>query len=312
MSETDSKNRGGSGHGPRVVAIVPAHNEERFIGSVVLKTRKYVDEVIVVDDGSSDGTAEVAEAAGAIVIRHERNQGKGAALNSGFGKARDLGPEAIVTLDGDWQHLVDELPLVVAPVLEGQADVVVGSRYLENNSGVPLHRILGHRAFTFLTNLVSGVHVTDSQSGFRAFSPRAAAAAEFSSAGFSVESEMQFLARQHQLKVVEVPITSRYQDKAKRSVVGHGVRVLNGILQLVGQHRPLLFFGVPGLAGLLIGVAWGIWVVAIYRRSQTLAVGYALISVLLTTLGSWSLFTGIILHSLRALLLELVRPNGLR
>jgi glycosyltransferase involved in cell wall biosynthesis len=304
MSENDTKN--GKGRCPSVIAVIPCHNEERFIGSVVLKARKYVDAVIVVDDGSSDCTGEVAECAGAIVVRHDHNHGKGAALNTGFRKARDLGPEAILTVDGDWQHLAEEMPRVVAPVLERQADIVVGSRYLEKNPLVPLHRILGHRAFTFLTNLLSGVGVTDSQSGFRAFSPRAAAAIDFSSAGFSVESEMQFLAREHDLKVVEVPITSRYEDKPKRNVVIHGMGVLNGVLRLAGQYRPLLFFGVPGMTVLLAGLAWGAWVVEIYRRSQTLAVGYAMISVLLATLGSLSLFAGIILHSVRGLLLELV------
>jgi glycosyltransferase involved in cell wall biosynthesis len=294
---------------PRVVAIIPAYNEERFIGSVVLKALQYADAVIVVDDGSTDGTGAIAEAAGAILVRHERNLGKGAALDTGFRQARVLRPEATVTLDGDWQHLAKEIPLVVAPVLQGQADIVVGSRYLKRGCRVPRHRILGHRAFTLLTNVASGVGVTDSQSGFRAFSPRAGAAIRFSSTGFSVESEMQFLARDHDLKVLEVPITGRYQDKPKRPVVFHGLGVLNGVLRLVGQYRPLLFFGVPGMIVLLAGLATGAWVVQIYRRGQTLAVGHALISVLLSVLGSLGLFSGIILHSVRGLLLELVGPK---
>ena len=309
MSESDTKNEKDKARCPKIVAIIPAYNEERFIGSVVLKARKYVDAVIVVDDGSKDATGEIAEAAGAIVLRHERNRGKGAALNTGFREARDLSPEAIVTLDGDWQHLAEEMPLVLAPVRERQADIVVGSRYLRKKPRLPLHRIFGHRAFTLLTNLVSGVRVTDSQSGFRAFSPRAAAAIEFSSAGFAVESEMQFLARVHGLKVVEVPISTRYQDEAKRSVVAHGLAVLNGILRLAGQHRPLLFFGVPGMAGLLFGLLWGARVVDIYRHTQQLAIGYALIAVLLCILGGVGLSTGIILHSLRGLLLALLGPK---
>jgi glycosyltransferase involved in cell wall biosynthesis len=288
-----------------LVAVIPAYNEERFIGSVVLQTCRYADVVVVVDDGSTDATADIAAAAGALVERHERNRGKGVALNTGFSKARQLGADAIITLDGDGQHHAADLPQVVAPVLSGEADIVVGSRYLERRCQVPKHRVWGHRAFTWLTNLLSGTPVTDSQTGFRAFSPRAAEAIDFASDGFSVESEMQFLARRHDLQVDEVPIAVDYVDQPKRSVLAHGLLVLNGILRLVGQYRPLLFFGLVGLLLLLIGLGWGLWVVEIYRRTQELAVGYALISLLLSVLGSLSLFTGIILHSVRGLLLDL-------
>jgi glycosyltransferase involved in cell wall biosynthesis len=294
-------------NGHRVVAIIPAYNEERFIGSVVLKARPHVEAVIVIDDGSSDGTCAIAECAGAITAVHPANQGKGAALNTGFAKARELAPDAVVMLDGDGQHLPEELDKVLAPVLSGEADIVVGSRYLEHTSDVPRHRVLGHRAFNALTRLTSGVDATDSQSGYRAFSRRAVDALHFSSRGFSVESEMQFLAQDLGLRFAEVPITIRYPDKPKRSVVSHGLLVLNGILQLVGQHRPLLFFGVPGLLALLAGIVWGGVVVDIYRRSTQLAVGYALISILLTILGSLGLFAGIILHSVRGLIVDYLR-----
>jgi hypothetical protein len=183
---------------------------------------------------------------------------------------------------------------------------VAGSRYLEERGPVPRHRVWGHRVFTSLTNLLSGTQLSDSQSGFRAFSSQALEALSFSSNGFSVESEMQFLIGERNLSVVEAPVTTLYRDKPKRNVVIHGLGVLNGVLRLVGQYRPLLFFGVPGMIVLLGGLAWGAWVVFIFRRSQTLAVGYALISVLLATLGTLSLFAGIILHSVRGLLLELV------
>jgi glycosyltransferase involved in cell wall biosynthesis len=292
-------------NGHNVIAVIPAYNEERFIGSVVLQARRHVDRVIVVDDGSTDATGAIAAAAGALVLRHEPNQGKGVALNTGFQKARDLDAGAVVLLDGDGQHLPGEVPCVLGPVLAGEADIVVGSRYLEGDCAVPRHRVWGHRAFNLLTHWTSGVPVSDSQSGFRAFSPRAIDAVAFASNGFSVESEMQFLAREHDLRLVEVPITADYQEKPKRSVVQHGLRVLNGVLRLVGQYRPLLFFGVPGLVLLLAGIGWGAYVVYLYQRAQMLAIGYALISVLLSMLGALGLFAGVILHSVRALLLDM-------
>jgi glycosyltransferase involved in cell wall biosynthesis len=295
--------------GCRVAVVIPAYNEERFIGSIVLKAQEFADDVIVVDDGSTDETGEVARAAGAILVRHGRNKGKGEALNTGFGKARELEADILVTLDADGQHLPQELTSVMAPIEAGAADIAIGSRYLKETSDVPRHRVWGHKLFNLVTNQASGTAVTDSQSGFRAFSRPAIDAITFCSDGFSVESEMQFIAREQKLKLVEVPITIQYPDKPKRSVISHGLMVLNGILRLVGQYRPLLFFGVTGLILMLVGTAWGAWVVDIYSRSRTLAIGYALISVILVIIGSISFSTGIILHSTRALLLDLFRSR---
>ena len=287
-----------------ITAVIPAFNEERFIGSVVLKVRKQAETVIVVDDGSTDATAQVAAEAGAVVLSHPANRGKGAALNTAFRMVREHSPSVVVMLDGDGQHRPEELASVVAPVLEGEADIVVGSRYLAKDYKVPRHRVWGHRAFNLITRLSSGVAATDSQSGYRAFSPRAVEEISFHSNGFSVESEMQFLARERGLRFIEVPVTIRYTDPPKRSVFGQGLVVINGVMQLTGQYRPLLFFGVPGLFGLLGGLWMGLLVVNIFRHTHTLAAGYAMISVLLTIVGMLGLTTGIILHSVRGLLVD--------
>lgn len=294
---------------PVVTAVIPAYNEERFIGSVVLKARKCAHTVIVIDDGSSDATAQVATDAGAIVLSHAVNQGKGAALNTAFRLLRDQRPNVVVMLDGDGQHLPEELDRLIEPVLAGEADVVIGSRYLENNSRVPGHRIVGHWMFNWITRLASGVSASDSQSGYRAFSLKAVETICFHSNGFSVESEMQFIVRENGLQLVEIPITIRYEDPPKRSVVAHGLAVLNGILHLVGQYRPLLFFGVLGAALMLAGFAWGVWVVDIYVRTHQLAIGYALISTLLSIVGLMMLSTGLILHSVRGLMIGLLESR---
>jgi glycosyltransferase involved in cell wall biosynthesis len=294
----------------KVVIIIPAYNEERFIGSVVLKARHHARIVIVIDDGSTDSTAAIAAEAGALVVRHSINQGKGVAISSGFKQARQYDPEVVVMLDADGQHLPEEIEKVTEPILSGQADIVIGSRYLENTSIVPRHRILGHWVFNWLTRLSSGVLATDSQSGYRAFSRAAVDKIDFHSTGFAVESEMQFIAREFGLRVVEVPITIRYTDKAKRPVIAHGLIVLNGILRLMGQYRPLLFFGAPGTVMLVAGIIMGVVVVDIYARIQILAVGYVMISVLLSIVGMLLLSTGITLHSIRGLLTDFVsRPK---
>jgi glycosyltransferase involved in cell wall biosynthesis len=295
----------------RVVVIIPAYNEERFIGSVILRARKLVDKVIVVDDGSTDATAEIAEAAGAIVMRHDQNRGKGVALNTGFRSARSLEPDMTIILDADGQHVPEEIVQFVDPILAGTADIVVGSRYLQNTSHVPVHRIWGHRLFNMMTEQASGVNLSDSQSGFRAFSKRALEAITFKSNSFSVESEMQFLASERKLNIVEVPITIQYCEKPKRPVMLHGWIVLNGLLRLTGQYRPLLFLGLTGVLLIIAGVAWAGRVISIYRISQIIPLGYIFISVALNLGGLFSLFTGIILHSVRGLLLDLLGSRGI-
>ena len=297
---------------PMTVVVIPAYNEERFIGSTVILARQYADRVIVVDDGSVDATAAIARAAGAVVVRHRQNRGKGAALNTGLQKACELDPDVVIAVDADGQHVVAEVTRVAAPVLDGKADIVVGSRYLQGKSRVPAYRSVGHRMFNFMTNRASGIAVTDSQSGFRAFSARALHLITFQSNGFSVESEMQFIARQHGLRVVEAPITVHYYDAPKRSVFAHGFMVLNGLLRLMGQYRPLLFLGVPAVFTLLLASAWGLWAVYIYRVTQKAAVGYALISVTLFIVGQAILTTAFILHSIRALLLPIIKQGRRR
>ena len=287
------------------VALIPAYNEERFIGSLVLMVASYVDMVLVVDDGSGDRTAAIARRAGASVIQHQTNRGKAAAVNTGFRYIRRLQPAAVVMLDGDGQHCAEDIPGLLAPVLNGSADIVVGSRFLQVKSKIPLYRRVGQHALTLATNLASGVHISDSQSGFRAFSAHALEQLCFSQRGFSLESEMQFLAREHKLRLAEVPIRVIYAERAKRNAAGHGMQVVNGILRLVGQIRPLLFFGLTGLAIFMLGVALGLRIVEIYARTRQLAVGYGLLTVLLTVIGAVLFFAGVILHSMRAMLLEL-------
>lgn len=284
------------------VALIPVYNEERFIGSVVLKARRFVDVVLVVDDGSTDDTARVAEEAGATVIRHLHNTGKAAALNTGLEKARTLHPAALILLDGDGQHDPADIPTLLAPTLAGQADVVIGSRFIGTASNTPRWRVAGQQALTMATNFASGVSLSDSQTGFRALSPRAVQQLVFRTTGFSVESEMQFLVKRYELIVGEVPIRVNYDERPKRNPVRHGLQVLNGIIQMVSQNRPLFFFGVPGLVLLVIGATLALIVVDRYSVYTRLAVGWAILSIGAIIIGALTIFTGLILHTIRAYL----------
>ena len=290
-----------------VVAVIPAYNEERFIGSVVLCALNFATTVIVVDDGSTDRTYGIAAAAGAEVIQHKQNRGKGAAINSGFNLARQKDVEVIVLLDGDGQHSPVDIPEIAAPILHGTADMVIGSRYLGLANDIPLYRKIGQSAVTFLTNSASGTTASDSWSGYRAFSKQAVDCIFFREGGWGVDPEFQFQAREHGLRIVEIPIDAIYQEKAKRNPIPHGIRTVNAIVRMVSQHRPLLFFGISGMILLLGGISAGFWVYERFRTVHVLPTGVGLVSVLLIVVGILTLFTGITLNSIRALLVDFSR-----
>ena len=167
------------------------------------------------------------------------------ALNRGFKEAKKFSPEVVVMIDADGQHRIEDLPVIVTPILDGSADLVFGSRYLDDRSDVPRHRVMGHWFFNLLTKRASGTKASDSQNGYRAISAKAFLLT-FSSEGFSVEFEMQFIAKEKGLVVLEVPVVlANYLEKPKRSPWLQGVTVLTGVLRLVGQYRPLLYFGTP-------------------------------------------------------------------
>jgi glycosyltransferase involved in cell wall biosynthesis len=292
--------------GTRVVVAIPAYNEDRFIGSLVLKLRAGDRSVLVVDDGSIDATASVAEAAGATVIRHEVNKGKTAAVETIFREALRMGADVLVLLDGDSQHDPAEVDQLTRPILNGEADMVVGSRFAGVRSRIPRWRVVGQRALTLATNIGSGVPLTDTESGYRAFSRRALEQMRFKGRGFAIEPATQFEAKQHGWKVLEVPISVHYELPMKRNPVWHGMGQLDAIFRLVAEHRPLLFFGLPGFLLVIAGLFLGVQVTRIYQETLQLAVGYALITVLLSVVGVLTMFTGIVLHALRLMLLEFI------
>ena len=289
-------------HKQEIIAAIPCLNEERFIGSVVIKTRKYVDRVIVIDDGSTDATAEVAAEAGATVYQHGQNRGYGAAVRNALSKGRELGADVLVIIDGDGQHDPKDIPKLVKPLIDGEADVAIGSRFLGESKKPPFYRRLGQRVLTTVTNVGSGQKVSDSQSGFRAYSAKALKELNLAENGMSVSSEMQFAISKAGLKMAEVPIDVSYFDKAKRNPLGHGAEVLSRVLVLFSLRQPLLLFGLPGLALLVGGLVLGARVLAVYSNTQELAIGNGMITILLCLAGLLALFTALMLQAMKELL----------
>lgn len=222
-----------------VVAAIPAFNEADSVGLVVEAVLRHVPRVVVVDDGSTDETAARAECSGAIVIRHTSNRGKGAAIRTAISWARrQPGLAALALIDADGQHDPEDLPRMLDGIVKHDLDIVIGSRFLGHNNA-PVYRLFGLHVLSASALLGSGVGLTDSQSGYRVLSRRALAAIELRQSKFAVESEMQFEAARHGLRVGEIPIRIRYGATARRNPVVHGVSVLVATLLMTALRRPV-------------------------------------------------------------------------
>lgn len=282
---------------PKVIVAMPAYNEEKYIGSIALQARQYADEVVVVDDGSSDRTARVAELAGATVVRHGENKGYGSAIQSILTEAKRRNADILVILDADSQHNPEEIPSLIQAISQG-ADVVIGSRATQR-SAIPLYRRLGQRVLSNLTYIASRKKLADTESGFRAYSRKAIETLELKEKGMAISSEIVSTATRKGLKVVEVPISVIYtKDGSTMNPVRHGFGVLHRIMVMISERRPLLFFGICGGILIALGLVAGIMVVRVLFTSQVLNMGTALISMLLITTGVLCIFTGVILNVL--------------
>lgn len=218
--------------------VIPAFNEEIAIASVVSAALLYVPMVIVVDDGSQDNTGMVAERAGADVITLLENHGKADAVKTGCNYARSHGYQQIILLDGDGQHDPHEIPVVAAPVLTGYADIVIGSRFLEEKNRIPSYRVAGQQVLNIVTDLASEIKISDSQSGFRVLGKRAVENLNFSSKRYNLESDMITHFSSLGLKMVEIPISVRYDvpNKHKMNPVIHGMGVCYHLLWCLAKR----------------------------------------------------------------------------
>ncbi len=237
-----------------IAVLLPAFNEEVSIASMVILSSKYADEVIVIDDGSSDRTSELSADSGATVLRHTTNKGKGAALKTGFDYAKNH--DIIVTIDADGQHNPSEILDVIKPIQEGKADVVNGSRYINgHDKNTPKYRRVGQTVLDSATYMASGVKLTDTQSGFRAFSSDSIKHFNFDPDGFGIESDMLIEAANKNLRIQEVEITVRYDVYTTTdNPIVQGLSVLMRILEIMRFNRPLYFYGIGGVIVLFFGL----------------------------------------------------------
>lgn len=290
---------------PLVVVGIPAYNEEKTIAKVVLQARKVGDIVVVCDDGSSDMTSEIAEGLGAAVVRHEKNLGYGAAIQSLFRQAKRLNADVLVTLDGDGQHDVNDISGLLKPILDGGADIVTGSRFVsktENgNNHIPWHRRLGIKMITKLTRSASGCDVSDAQNGLRAYNRTALERLMLGESGMGVSVEILVKAKERGLRLAETPVVCNYsgvEQPSTHNSFRQGTSVVTSIVRLVVEERPLVFLGVPGVVSLLTGALFGIWMLQIYAVEHRIVTNIALASIAFTMIGLFSIFTSITLYGI--------------
>lgn len=289
-----------------ITVILPAYNEQDLIGSVILLTKTYADNVIVVDDGSSDKTAEIARQAGVEVVIHETNKGKGGALKTGFMVAANHGADIIVTMDSDGQHDPAEIPKLIAPIIKGEAEMVNGSRYLNGHeTNTPKYRRFGQAVLDELTNISSGLEITDSQSGFRAFAASITDVFRFNAQGMAIESEMLADAAKSGVRIKEVDIGVRYDVEGSTiNPIKHGLIVLLKVLREIEFNKPLYCFTLPGLVLGLGGLIMGTYFLQTYTVGGGLNFGPTILMVLLLVVGTFMSLTGLLLHSISTLIRE--------
>ena len=287
---------------------IPAYNEEKNIASIIVKLKKIVDTIIVCNDGSNDSTSEIAKNLGVIVIDHSKNLGYGAGIHSIFRKAREINSDVLVTIDADGQHRIEDIKKVVEPIEKGEADLIIGSRFLDTTQKqIPEYRKIGIKLITKVTNSSLKNKITDSQSGFRAYSKNVVSKLNVSDIGMGISTEILIKSSALGFRIAEVPITVLYDgDTSTHNPVSHGTSVLFSTLKYTSIEHPLKFYGIPSVILLIIGATFSYFAVQYYVEIGRLNTNLTLVSTAVVLIGIVLLITAILLYSL----VSVVRENN--
>lgn len=284
-------------------ACIPAYNEENTISDLVKIAKKFVDKVVVCDDGSTDDTLNNAKLAGAEIISHKKNQGYGAAITSLFDYCRMQNADVMITLDGDGQHDPNQIPILLDTISQHSVDVVLGSRFLDNNTDTPGYRKRGIKIITSAANFGADFKVSDAQSGFRAYSKSAINAIHPTEQGMAVSTEILLKISNKGLSLAEVPITTSYDgDTSEQNPVPHGISVLMNTIKYVSIRHPIKFYGIPGFVSIIAGLVCSILFLDAYLNDQIIFYGSLLGAVILLLFGAILSVTAIILFSMANLI----------
>jgi len=282
----------------KIAIGIPAFNEEKSIASIILQLKKKYETIIVCDDGSSDLTGSIAKELGVIVITHEKNLGYGAAIRSIFLKSSELEIDVLVTFDADGQHRIEDIDSMIKPIQEDKAEIVIGSRFLQNDSKIPKYRKVGIKTITGLTNVATGLNVSDAQSGFRSYNKKILENINPSDFGMGISTEILIKAKKMNYRIIEIPIVILYEgDTSTHNPVSHGTSVILSTMKYVSIERPMLFYGIPGLILFSIGIFFVAWTLQIFSESRQIITNIALIGMGGLVLGTLCIMTAVILYS---------------
>ncbi len=278
---------------------IPAFNEEKNIGKIIVTLKKITNDIIVCDDGSSDLTREIAEGLGAKVISHTHNMGYGEAIKSIFNEAKKKESDILVTFDADGQHRPEDIMSLTKPIMDQQAEVVIGSRFLKNETNMPKYRKIGVKILTKVTNMSIKENLTDSQSGLRAYQKKVLQNISLTDSGMGISTEILIKSHQKEFRIVEVPIQILYgKDTSTHNPVSHGTSVLLSTIKYTSIQHPLKFYGIPAVIFLLVGMSFLIWTFQIYTEETRVVTNIALIGIGSLILGVVLMISAILLYSL--------------
>ena len=289
----------------KITVGIPAYNEEKNIAKIIVKLKKTVDQIIVCDDGSTDSTSEIAESLGATVVKHAKNSGYGMAIRSIFLKSREINADILVTLDADGQHKIEDINKIIKPVVDGEADISIGSRFLKEDSNTPGYRKLGVKIITKVTNSSLSEKITDAQSGFRAYNNKVLQSLTPADSGMGISTEILIKSSNLGLKIVEVPTEIQYEgDTSTQNPVTHGTEVLMSTLKYISIERPLRFYGIPSAIFFVIGLTFTFLSIQYYAEIGRLNTNLTLVGAGTLLIAIILVITAILLYSLVSVVRE--------
>ena len=290
----------------KIIVGIPAFNEEKNIAAIITKLADITDTIIVCNDGSSDLTSDIAEKMGAFVINHEKNLGYGAAIRSIFLKAKELDGDILVTFDADGQHRIEDIEKVTKPIIDQEVDLVIGSRFLdESEKEVPRYRKVGIKVITKITNASIKKQLTDSQSGFRAYSKKVLVELNPSELGMGISTEILIKASSKNFRITEVPIKILYTgDTSTHNPVSHGSSVILSTIKYTSIEHPLKFYGIPSMILFIIGISFTYLSAEYYAEIGRLNTNLTIIAAGTVLIAVVLLITSILLYSLVSVVRE--------
>lgn len=289
-----------------ILICIPAYNAESTISQAVLNCKKFSSNVLVIDDGSNDKTSEIAKSAGAEIIYHKQNRGYGGAIKTALQEGIRRNAKITITFDADLQHDSNDIPKLIEPITNDEADIVIGSRFLSHDNNVKTYRKIGIKIITGLVNIFFKNNIHDVESGLRAYNLQSLKTIVpiLETDGMGMSSEIVVKAFVNKFKITEVPRVEQYPNNIQTSTknpVIHGLSVLLTIFKIMIETKPLIIFGIPSLFFFIISFVSGVYVVDYYNTIGKLPIGLTIFTIFTISVAFFLFLASMILYVLSRL-----------